>query len=83
MVTTETKLVAKLVQLKITVDRAANVLNSEHPEAIERHLKALRTIVTEADQHRRGEERRKIIEEEDLTQICKCRTSRKMLDNVD
>ncbi len=69
MTSSDAKLKAKLIQLKLTADRTENVLKTEQPEAIERHLKALKTIVTEADQYRREEETAKIVAEEDIAQI--------------
>ena len=69
MTTSQTKLKAKLIQLKITADRTNNVLKMEQPEAVERHLKSLNTIITAADQYRRDVETEKIVAEENLTQI--------------
>ena len=46
MTSSDAKLKAKLIQVKLTADRTENVLKTEQPEAIERDLKALRTIVT-------------------------------------
>ena len=70
MATSTAKLKAKLIQLKIT---AADRRNAEHetqqPEAIKRHLKALKSIVSEAEQYRREEEAAKVVAEEDLTEI--------------
>ena len=69
MTASDTKLRAKLVQLQLTIDRTDSVLKSEQPDAIERHLKTLKTIVDKADQYRREEETAKIVAKEDLAQI--------------
>ena len=69
MTASDTKLKAKLIQLQLTTDHVDNVLKSEQPDAIERHLKTLRTIVDEADRYRREEETAKIVAKEDLAQI--------------
>ena len=69
MTASDTKLKAKLVQLQLTIDRTDDVLKSEQPDAIERHLKTLKTIVDEADQYGREEEMAKIVAKEELAQI--------------
>ena len=56
----EKKLETKLKQLKLSVGRTNNILDSGKPESIKRHLSALRETVREANECKRAVESEKI-----------------------
>ena len=56
----EKKLETKLKQLKLSVERTNNILDSGKPESIKRHLSALRETVREANECKRAVESEKI-----------------------
>lgn len=65
----QAKLETKLTQLSIHANRTEDVLQSKTPEAIERHLGALRTTISEADNFKRELEALKIDAKQDLGEI--------------
>ena len=74
MATSEATLQTKLIQLQITVGRTKNILETRNQEAIERHQKALKVIIAEAEQCKMAEEAKKIAEKQDLTEISEWNT---------
>lgn len=67
--TAETTLETKLTLLQITITRTDATLKTGQPDAIERHQKALRAVVAEADQWRRSVEEQKVMAKQDLDEI--------------
>ena len=68
MANEESKLDTKLTQLKLAAERTGKILDANKQGEIERHLKALQTIISETDQCKRVEAKR-IGEKQDLAEI--------------
>ncbi|XP_028414337.1 uncharacterized protein LOC114537496 [Dendronephthya gigantea] len=67
--TAKNSLETKLTLLQLNVKRTEATLQSEQPDAIERHCKALKAIVDAVEDCRRTVEEQKIIEKETLENI--------------
>ena len=69
MASEEEKLGTKLTQLRLAAQRTGKILDTGKREAIERHLKALQTTISETDQQKRTVEAEKIGKKDDLADI--------------
>ena len=69
--TAKKSLKTKLTLLQLNVKRTVSILQGQQHDAIERHYKALKAVVTAVDESRRAVEEQKIIAEESLEDINK------------
>ena len=72
MATTDVKLETKLKQLRITVDRTNNIVETKRQEAIERHIKTIKSVTQSINEIRVTVEEEKIqsnVDEAEITAL--------------